>query len=143
MAAARAEELNEQIRADTFRQQREREKVQRRAARRRAFSDATEIPGSPVYEYEYDEEDEEEDGDGDDEDEPNEDSDGDGDGRWSEGNRSGVDGGRREGVIEAFGCELEWEGVRFDRVRLFHPRQGMSCDVWSSLLITQDVNIHI
>lgn len=121
LAAVQAEELNEQIRADAFRQQREREQAQRQGGRRRAraISDATEIPGSPTFQF-----DEDEDGDGDDEGDDDVDADADGDGVWSVGGREVRTAGGDPNV-EFFGKELEWDGVRFDRVRLFHPRQGM------------------
>lgn len=76
------------------------------------------MPGSPEFAYEYEDD---EDGDGDDEGDEDEDFDGDADSGWREGYRGRADG---DGIVEMFGRELEWEGVRFDRVRLFHPRQG-------------------
>lgn len=74
-AAQLAQELDEQIRADAYRQQLERERIQQ--ARKRAMSDATEMPHS-----------------------------------------------EEAALTESFGKNIEWRGVTFNKVRLFHPRQG-------------------
>lgn len=71
-----AQELEEQIRADTYKQQLELERFQQ--ARKRAMSDATEIPTSE---------------------DPT--------------------------PTESFGQVIGWQGVSFNKVKLFHPRQGM------------------
>lgn len=79
-AAQLAEELNEQLRADEYRQQLERERFQQ--ARRRAMSDATEMPSPDTLSLED------------------------------------------LSPTEIFERTVEWKGVTFNRVRLFHPRQG-------------------
>lgn len=77
-AAQLAQEIEEEIRADACRQQLERERIQQ--ARKRAMSDATEMPLSPSEDAT---------------------------------------------LTETFDQEIEWKGVSFNRVKLFHPRQGM------------------
>ncbi|KZT71101.1 Serine/threonine-protein kinase [Daedalea quercina L-15889] len=71
-----AMEYEEQIKADAYRQQLERERLQQAQARKRAMSDATEVPSSE---------------------DPT--------------------------PSESFPQEIEWQGVRFSKVKLFHPRQ--------------------
>lgn len=97
-------------------------------ARRRAFSDATEMPGSPEFEFE------EHDGDGDDEgdDGENDEDSGDDDG-YGRGRGAG-ERGAGNGIIETYGKEIDWKGIRFDRVQLFHPRQGTFGRARSSFL---------
>ncbi|KAI0954220.1 hypothetical protein AcV7_007513 [Taiwanofungus camphoratus] len=75
-AAQLAQEIEEEIRADACRQQLERERIQQ--ARKRAMSDATEMPLSPSEDAT---------------------------------------------LTETFDQEIEWKGVSFNRVKLFHPRQ--------------------
>ena len=73
-----AEELSEQIREDTLRQQLELDQIQR--SRRRGMSDATQVPMSPISDT----------------------------------------------PTETFLNDIEWEGVAFNTVKLFHPRKGAS-----------------
>ncbi|KAH9943970.1 hypothetical protein B0H21DRAFT_747282 [Amylocystis lapponica] len=93
-AAQLAEELNAQIRADTYRQQLERERFQQ--ARRRAMSDATEMPSldtTPVDE---------------------------------------------STLTESFSQDLEWKGITFNKVRLFHPRQDCLGTMYQAEPVAED-----
>ncbi|KAG1908872.1 kinase-like domain-containing protein [Suillus fuscotomentosus] len=79
LAAQRAEELQEQIQADAQRHMLAKE-MQYKAARRRAQSDATEVPSSG------------------------------------------------DTLTESFPNEIEFRGVRFNAVKMFHPRKDPLCD---------------
>jgi len=85
-----AEELSEQIREDTLRQQLELDQIQR--SRRRGMSDATQVPMSPISDT----------------------------------------------PTETFINDIEWEGVTFNTVKLFHPRKGVSIS-WICLLVFEFV----
>lgn len=86
-AAQRAEELHEELRADAERQQCEREAFQK--ARRRAMSDATEMPPSEEV--------------------------------------------ADVTPIETFQEEIQWQGVSFMSVKLFHPQKGAFCSTLNAL----------
>ncbi|THH00815.1 hypothetical protein EW026_g1755 [Hermanssonia centrifuga] len=93
--ARRALELEEQIRADAERQQQERERLFQ--ARKRAFSDATEVP----------------------------------------------EAGEDTTPTETFSEKIEWQGVTFSKVRLFHPQKECLGTVWQAEPVSEDARTAI
>ncbi|CCM05314.1 uncharacterized protein FIBRA_07528 [Fibroporia radiculosa] len=90
--AQQAQELEEEIRADAYRKQLERERFQQ--ARKRAISDATEMPSS-----------------------------------------------EDTTPTETLGHEVEWRGVCFSKVKLFHPRQECLGTMYQAEPVCEDAHV--